>query len=258
VMMGRSDRRVLVLEDVGAKDCRGLPQAFSWNTHELDKWFSADNPYEKFLDEFVKVVARYSQQCARRKELWDSDKKQYKETGKPFTDLSQWRCFLELILPNHERLLDMKEQAAAEVKRRNDVSRPAIQHHDDGVPNHERLLHMKEQAAAEAKRRNDVSRPAIQHHDDGVCGIGVVLIQDGPGVFIQTVHTGRGADDARGAGNKKLEPRDRIIQADTVVVTTLAEATKALVGRRDSQVELLIQRKIGKDSFRFYITVTRC
>jgi len=223
VMMGRSDRRVLVLEDVGAKDCKGLPQAFSWTTHALDRWVSAGNPHEKFLDEFGKVGAQYSQQCARRKERWDSDKKQYKETGKPFTDLSRWRCFLELILPNHERLLDMKEQAAAE-----------------------------------AKRRNDVSCPAIQHHDDGVCGIGVVLIQDGPGVFIQTVHKGRGAEAARGAGNKKLEPRDRIIQAGPVVVTTLAEATEALVGRSNSQVELLIQRKIGKGSFRFYITVTRC
>ena len=113
-------------------------------------------------------------------------------------------------------------------------------------------------AAAEVKCRNDVSCPAIQHHDDGVCGIGVVLIQDGPGVFIQTVHKGRGAEAARGAGNKKLEPRDRIIQAGPVVVTTLAEATDALVGRSDSQVELLIQRKIGTGSLRFYITVTRC
>jgi hypothetical protein len=82
-----------------------------------------------------------------------------------------------------------------------------------------------------------------------------------PGIFIDSVVRGRGASAARATGGQQLQRGDQIIQAASVVVTSLKDATDALVGRRGSEVVLLVQRqqRRGKtmESTRFYITVAR-
>ena len=110
------------------------------------------------------------------------------------------------------------------------------------------------------------------------CGIGLNLVsgltesvlgEDGKystaliksGIFIDSVVRGRGASAARAAGGQQLRKDDQIIQAGTPVVTSLKDATDALVGERHSDVLLLVQRfkQHGKkmENTRFYISVTR-
>ena len=64
-----------------------------------------------------------------------------------------------------------------------------------------------------------------------------------PGIFIDSVVRGRGASAARATGGQQLQRGDQIIQAASVVVTSLKDATDALVGRRGSEVVLLVQRQ---------------
>jgi hypothetical protein len=82
-----------------------------------------------------------------------------------------------------------------------------------------------------------------------------------PGIFIDSVVRGRGASAARATGGQQLLKGDQIIQAGSIVVTSLKDATDALVGQRGSEVVLLVQRqqRRGKtmESTRFYITVAR-
>ena len=82
-----------------------------------------------------------------------------------------------------------------------------------------------------------------------------------PGIFIDSVVRGRGASAARATVGQQLQRGDQFIQAGSVVVTSLKDATDALVGKRGSEVVLLVQRqqRRGKtmESTRFYITVAR-
>jgi hypothetical protein len=122
--------------------------------------------------------------------------------------------------------------------------------------------------------KNIKNKPALKDS----CGVGLNLVsgltekvlgEDGKystvliksGIFIESVVRGRGASAAKAAGGQQLRIDDQIIQAGPTVVTSLKDATDALVGERHSDVLLLVQRlqRRGKkmESTRFYITVTR-
>jgi hypothetical protein len=117
VMVGR-DHRVLVLEDEGRRDRLGLPTAFAWLKNEWDYWFASSQLHAAFLKQFVAVIAPYSQACALRKQLWNSDNE---------ADLSNWQCLFEMIEPHHARLLEMKKLADAKVDRRRSSPSPPSQ-----------------------------------------------------------------------------------------------------------------------------------
>ncbi len=87
-------------------------------------------------------------------------------------------------------------------------------------------------------------------------------------IFIDSVIKGRGASAARAAGSMQLQEGDQIIQAGSVVVRSLQDATDALVGERGSEIVLLVERQYRRGSqpfqlwvktrhSRFNITVTR-
>jgi len=120
--------------------------------------------------------------------------------------------------------------------------------------------------------RTETLEPAPVAAPVDKCGVGVYLVsglmKDGkvvkPGIFIDSVVAGRGASAARASDGQhlvKLQKNDQIIQVGTVVVSSLEDATDALVGERGSEVVLLVQRLIRRgrrtDTTRFYITVTR-
>lgn len=110
------------------------------------------------------------------------------------------------------------------------------------------------------------------------CGIGVELVSGLPfdafwiswksGIFINSIIKGRGASAARAAGSMQLQEGDQIIQAGSVVVRSLQDATDALIGERGSEIVLLVERQYRRSSphfqlwvktrrSRFNITVTR-
>jgi hypothetical protein len=125
VMVGR-DHRVLVLEDEGRRDRLGLPTAFAWLKNAWDYWFAPSQLHAAFLKQLVAVIAPYSQACALRKQLWDSDDE---------VDMSDWQCLFEMIAPHHARLLEMKTLADAEAdRRRSSPSSPShIYHASAGI-----------------------------------------------------------------------------------------------------------------------------
>ena len=130
-------------------------------------------------------------------------------------------------------------------------------------------------AAIDAK---DVSQTKPKTGFVDACGIGVELVSGLPfdilwsswksGIFIGSVIKGRGASTARAAGSMQLQEGDQIIQAGSVVVRSLQDATDALVGERGSEIVLLVERQYRRGSqpfelwvktrhSRFNITVTR-
>ena len=136
-------------------------------------------------------------------------------------------------------------------------------------------LDMHLPAAMDAK---DVSQTKPKTGFVDACGIGVELLSGLPfdalwlswksGIFIDSVIKGRGASAARAAGSMQLQEGDQIIQAGSVVVRSLQDATDALVGERGSEIVLLVERQYRRGSqpfklwvktrhSRFNITVTR-
>ena len=124
----------------------------------------------------------------------------------------------------------------------------------------------------------DVSQTKPKTGFVDACGIGVELLSGLPfdalwlswksGIFIDSVIKGRSASAARAAGSMQLQEGDQIIQAGSVVVRSLQDATDALVGERGSEIVLLVERQYRRGSqpfklwvktrhSRFNITVTR-
>jgi hypothetical protein len=122
--------------------------------------------------------------------------------------------------------------------------------------------------------RHNKAKPALVD----ACGVGVDLVSgwyenqvqlDGTvervlikaGIFIDSVIRGRGASVATAAGGLRLQKGDQVIQAGSIVVMSLKDATDALVGERGSEVALLVERRYRRGNrtqySRFHITVTR-